>query len=188
MERPEYLLSTEALAREPEKMYRFMKDNMYFPDAEPNVIHKKMAALTQAGRARIITQNVDGLHEKAGARDLINFHGSLYDVYGVTDHQPDSVENYMQSMTRADGELLRPGITLYGEVPFRVEEAAQWVSQADLVVIVGTSFVVYPFAGLLRYARVDVPTLAINLERIPAPERVNQITGDATAFFDELQI
>ena len=63
-----------------------------------------------------------------------------------------------------------------------------WVNQADLIVIVGTSFVVYPFAGLLQYAKAGVPVLAINLERIPAPDRVQQIIGDATVFFDELHI
>lgn len=188
MERPEYLLSTDALANEPEKMYRFMKENMYFPGAEPNIIHQKMAALTHSGCAKIITQNVDGLHEHSGAVNLINFHGSLYDVYGVTDHEPATVAEYLNNMRRDDGELLRPGITLYGEIPFHVDEAAKWVSEADLIVIVGTSFVVYPFAGLLNYARPSAKILAINLEEIAAPSSVEQIIGDAVTFFEELQV
>ena len=188
VERPEYLLSTDALANEPEKMYQFMMDNMYFPEAKPNVIHEKMAALTKQGRAKIITQNVDGLHKKAGSEATIEFHGSLYDIYAVTDGKKATLAEYMANMRRADGALLRPGITLYGEIPFNVEEAAMWVNQANLIVIVGTSFVVYPFAGLLQYAKAGVPVLAINLERIPAPDRVQQIIGDATSFFDELHI
>ena len=155
--RPEYLLSTDALASEPEKMYEFAKENMYFPNAQPNIIHEKMATLTQKNRARIITQNVDGLHLKAGAKNVIEFHGSLYNIYSTTDGQPSDVDTYLQSPYREDGALLRPAITLYGEIPFRVDEAAQWMTQADLVVIVGTSFVVYPFAGLLQYARPNVP-------------------------------
>lgn len=186
--RPEYLLSTEALASEPEKMYEFAKENMYFPDAQPNIIHEKMATLTQKNRARIITQNVDGLHLKAGAKNVIEFHGSLYNIYSTTDGKPSDVDTYLQSPYREDGALLRPAITLYGEIPFRVDEAAQWMTQADLVVIVGTSFVVYPFAGLLQYARPNVPVLAVNLEQIPAPAHVKQVVGDAREFFSELQV
>ena len=186
--RPEYLLSTEALASEPEKMYEFAKENMYFPNAEPNMIHEKMATLTQKNRARIITQNVDGLHLKAGAKNVIEFHGSLYNIYSTTDGKPSDVDTYLQSPYREDGALLRPAITLYGEIPFRVDEAAQWMTQADLVVIVGTSFVVYPFAGLLQYARPNVPVLAVNLEQIPAPAHVKQVVGDAREFFSELQV
>ena len=186
--RPEHLLSTDALASEPEKMYEFAKENMYFPDAQPNIIHEKMATLTQKNRARIITQNVDGLHLKAGAKNVIEFHGSLYNIYSTTDGQPSDVDTYLQSPYREDGALLRPAITLYGEIPFRVDEAAQWMTQADLVVIVGTSFVVYPFAGLLQYARPNVPVLAVNLEQIPAPAHVKQVVGDAREFFSELQV
>ena len=186
--RPEYLLSTDALASEPEKMYEFAKENMYFPDAQPNIIHEKMATLTQKNRARIITQNVDGLHLKAGAKNVIEFHGSLYNIYSTTDGKPSDVDTYLQSPYREDGALLRPAITLYGEIPFRVDEAAQWMTQADLVVIVGTSFVVYPFAGLLQYARPNVPVLAVNLEQIPAPAHVKQVVGDAREFFSELQV
>ena len=186
--RPEYLLSTDALASEPEKMYEFAKENMYFPDAQPNIIHEKMATLTQNNRARIITQNVDSLHLKAGAKNVIEFHGSLYNIYSTTDGKPSDVDTYLQSPYREDGALLRPAITLYGEIPFRVDEAAQWMTQADLVAIVGTSFVVYPFAGLLQYARPNVPVLAVSLEQIPAPAHVKQVVGDAREFFSELQV
>ncbi|GAK30205.1 NAD-dependent deacetylase [Weissella oryzae SG25] len=187
-QRPEYLLSTEALHQEPAAMYNFMKEYMYFPEAKPNIIHKVMAELTKQGRARIITQNVDGLHEKSGAQQVLNYHGSLYNIYGVVTGQRSTVEAYMQSMYAKDGELLRPGITLYGEIPFRTEEAALWMQQADLVVIVGTSFVVYPFAGLLQYVQPGVPILAINLEKIDTLYPVKQLIGDAGSFFKELKI
>ena len=187
VERPEYLLSTDALRDEPLKMYQFMKENMYFPDAKPNIIHQKMAALAQAGRAKIITQNVDSLH-RLPADQLIEFHGSLYNIYAVIDHQPASVEDYLESPYREDGVLLRPGITLYGEIPFRTDEAISWMAQADLIVIVGTSFVVYPFAGLLDYAQVGTPIMSVNLTTIDAPSHVMQITGDATQFFNDLTV
>jgi len=187
IEQPEYLLSTDALRYEPLKMYQFMKENMYFPDAQPNIIHQKMAALANAGRAKIITQNVDGLHQLP-AEQLIEFHGSLYNIYAVTDHQTTSVADYLESPYREDGTLLRPAITLYGEIPFRTDEAITWMAQADLIVIVGTSFVVYPFAGLLDYAKTSTPIMSVNLTTIDAPSRVMQITGDAKEFFTELKV
>lgn len=189
--RPEYLLSTEALLNEPQLMYDFILANMFFPDAKPNVIHQKMAALTQQGRAKIITQNVDGLHLKAGANthDVIEFHGNIYDIYAPKDGNRVDYHQYQAGLYRAeDHALLRPNITLYGEIPFRVEEAARWVQTADLIVIVGTSFVVYPFAGLLEYANFDTKVVAFNLEKIAAPAYVQQSIGDAMPVFEHLQV
>lgn len=186
--RPEYLLSTTAFQNEPEKQYQFMIDNMYFPEAKPNVIHDKMAALTQTNRAKIITQNVDDLHVKAGSKpeNLIRFHGSLYDIYAPRDGQKADYRDYLQSMRRADGAILRPRITFYEEMPFEVERSALWVREADLIVIVGTSFQVYPFAGLLQYASPQATVMSVNLEYIATPYSIDQIVGDAGDFFAAL--
>lgn len=188
--RPEYLLSTEALANEPAKMYQFIMTNMYYPEAKPNVIHEKMAALTKQKRAKIITQNIDGLHQKAGVSptDLIEFHGNIYDLYTIKSHQKVDYKTYQQSMVSQNGELIRPNITLYGEIPFMVESAIKVMQAADLVVIVGTSFVVYPFAGLIDYVKGDVPIMAINQEYITTAHHIEQIIGDASQFFTELKI
>ena len=94
----------------------------------------------------------------------------------------------MKSPKRADGAMLRPRITFYEEMPFEVEKSAAWVQAADLIVIVGTSFQVYPFAGLLNYAKLDVPVIAINLEHIQTTFPVTQILGDATTFFEALKV
>lgn len=188
---PEYLLSTDALRDQPELMYDFVLKNMFFPDAKPNVIHEKMAALTMQGKAKIITQNVDGLHLKAGAKagTVIEFHGNIYDIYAPKDKQRVSYQTYQRNLYRqTDGALLRPGITLYGEVPFAVETAIDWVSQADVIVIVGTSFVVYPFAGLLDYAQPAAKIMALNLEKIMAPANVTQVIGNAVPLFAALKI
>lgn len=187
---PEYLLSATAFHNEPEKQYQFMIDNMYFPDAVPNVIHKKMAALTRQGKAKIITQNVDDLHVKAASdpEKLIRFHGSIYDVYAPVDGQKSPYQDYLHAMRRADNALLRPRITFYEEMPFDVKKSALWVRNADLIVIVGTSFKVYPFAGLLQYASLAVPVMSINFERIATPFDVDQIVGDAGEFFSELKV
>ncbi|MDR3241183.1 MAG: NAD-dependent protein deacylase [Lactobacillaceae bacterium] len=187
---PEYLLSATAFKREPEKQYQFMLDNMYFPDAKPNIVHEKMAILTQQKRAKIITQNVDDLHVKAGGdpERLISFHGSLYDIYAPVDGEREPYQNYLESMYRQDGAILRPNITFYEEMPFEIEKSAQWVQEADLIVVVGTSFQVYPFAGMLRYAHTQTPIIGVNLEEIKTSFAVEQIIGDAGEFFSELKI
>ncbi|MBS9335238.1 NAD-dependent protein deacylase [Fructobacillus sp. M1-13] len=187
---PEYLLSDQAFSEIPEIQYHFMQENLYFPEAKPNVIHDKMAAFVHEDRAKVITQNIDDLDVKAGLSEdqLIRFHGSLYDLYCPKDGKKASLSAYQQSLYRkSDHEKIRPAITFYGEVPFRVEEALKWVSKADLVCLVGTSFKVYPFAGLLNAARRNVPILAVNLTPLPEMAGVKQIIGDAAIFFDELK-
>ncbi|WP_275496218.1 Sir2 family NAD-dependent protein deacetylase, partial [Oenococcus oeni] len=85
-----------------------------------------------------------------------------------------------------DHAVLRPDITFYEEMPQHVQEAVETVSKADLLVIVGTSFQVYPFAGLIDYAPADADKIAINMERINTTAPIRQIIGDATKFFSEL--
>lgn len=187
-ERPEYLLSVDALNNEPEKMYKFVMENMYFPQAMPNIIHQKMADLTKNNKAKIITQNVDELHQKAGSINVIDYHGSLYDIFSVKSHQKASFQEYKKSMYLKNGELLRPGITLYGEVPLYTQEAMKIVNEADLVVIVGTSFVVYPFAALLDFAQSNTPIYSINLETINTNRNIKQIIDDAVNFFESLSV
>ncbi|CAM3152725.1 NAD-dependent protein deacylase [Leuconostoc rapi] len=188
--RPEYLLSATAFRDEPAKQYQFMIDNMYFPTAKPNIIHEKMAALTRQNRAKIITQNVDDLHVTANTKldNLVRFHGSLYDIYAPIDGKKARVADYLEAMNRLDGALLRPRITFYEETPFDVEKSALWVQSADLIVIVGTSFRVYPFAGLLNYANSEAKIISINLEKIETPFNINQIIGNATDFFKALKV
>ncbi|WP_338417262.1 Sir2 family NAD-dependent protein deacetylase, partial [Oenococcus oeni] len=110
------------------------------PDAKPNAIHRKMAEFVKAGKARVITQNVDGLHTKLDP-STIEFHGSLYRIYAPVDQKSANVDDYLKSMYRAsDHAVLRPDITFYEEMPQHVQEAVETVSKADFLVIVGTSF------------------------------------------------
>ncbi|VDK14323.1 NAD-dependent protein deacetylase {ECO:0000255/HAMAP-Rule:MF_01968, ECO:0000305/PubMed:26166706} [Oenococcus sicerae] len=188
LDRPEYLLSHTCFQREPERQYKFMKENMYFPNAKANIIHEKMAAFVKAGKARVITQNVDGLHTQLDPT-TIEFHGSLYRIYADIDHKPASVNDYLKSMYRAgDQAILRPDITFYEEMPQHVEAAIAAVAEADLVVVVGTSFKVYPFAGLIDYAPSRAVKIAINMEQIQTHIPIKQIIADATQFFAALQL
>lgn len=187
---PEYLLSTDVLMENPKAMYQFILENMFFPDAKPNVIHEKMAKLTQQKGAKIITQNVDGLHLKANSKasNVIEFHGNIFDIYSVNDNKKVPYQEYEKSMYTSDEKLLRPNITLYGEMPFEVQKAMDWVNEADLIVIVGTSFVVYPFAGLLEYKNKDAKVISINMEKINAPLFVKQEIGNAVPIFEALKV
>ncbi|MDR2660844.1 MAG: NAD-dependent protein deacylase [Lactobacillaceae bacterium] len=184
--KPEFLLSATALKNIPEFQYKFMKDNMYFPNAKPNIIHQKMAEFSNIGKAITITQNVDNLHLMLDPT-VIEFHGNLYRIYEAESRKPASWQEYLISQYK-NGKLLRPDITLYEEIPQHINDAQSAVTQADLIVIVGTSFQVYPFAGLLSYASSNAKVISINLEKILTSFHVQQIIVDAKDFFAELQV
>ena len=187
----EYYLSHRYFASDPAGFYQFCKDNLYFPAAQPNVIHQKQAALTQQDRAVVITQNIDGLYEKAQTKHLVNFHGTLERVYCEKCHQTVPVADYLYSrLHAADGGALRPDIVLYDEaIPeAALQQSLAALQAADLVVIVCTSMQVYPFAGLLNYANPAAQILAINQEPLHLPVDFTMLTGDAVAFFAELKI
>ncbi|MGQ2282657.1 NAD-dependent protein deacylase [Apilactobacillus kunkeei] len=186
----EYYLSHACLANEPDVFYTFVKENMYYPDAKPNVIHEKQAELTREGRASVITQNVDGLYGAVETKNLIEFHGNLYDVYCQKCHQRVDWHEYMQSdKHNGCGGTLRPGIVLYDEGlnQAKVVNSVQLMEKADLVVIVGTSMRVYPFAGLLDYRNPSAKVIAVNQEKLNLGIDFKMIQEDATKFFSELK-
>lgn len=187
----EYYLSHRYFAKDPAGFYQFCKDNLYFPDAKPNVIHTKQAALTQQDRATVITQNIDNLYEEAGTKHLIDFHGNLFNVYCEKCGQSVPVAEYLKSrIHQADGGPLRPDIVLYDEgiKQENVIDSVRAMQAADLVVIVGTSMKVYPFAGLLEYANPAATILAINQEALQLPVKFQMIQTDATKFFADLTV
>lgn len=192
-ERPEYLLSLTCLQKEPQKHYQFVKEKMFYPEANPNIIHQKMAQLCLKGRAKIVTQNVDGLHQKAGTpRDcLVEFHGNLYDIYCQKCGQKVPYESYLQSMVHAGcGGILRTNIVLYEEgiEQSRLLKALKAVNEADLIVVCGTSLVVYPFAGLLEYRQPQAKIVAVNREQISLPKGASLILADAQEVFSKIEI
>ena len=187
----EYYLSHRYFSSDPEGFYEFCKRNLYFPDAKPNVIHKKQAALTNQDRATVITQNIDNLYEEAGTTYLIDFHGNLYHVYCEKCGETVPVADYLKSRLHAkDGGSLRPDIVLYDEGIKQddIMNSVRAMQSADLVVIVGTSMKVYPFAGLLEYRNPNAQVLAINQQKLNLPCEFTMVQTDATKFFDELQV
>lgn len=187
----EYYLSHRYFSSDPEGFYEFCKKNLYFPDAKPNVIHKKQAALTNQDRATVITQNIDNLYEEAGTTHLIDFHGNLYHVYCEKCGETVPVADYLKSRLHAkDDGSLRPDIVLYDEGIKQddIMNSVRAMQSADLVVIVGTSMKVYPFAGLLEYRNPNAQVLAINQQKLNLPCEFTMVQTDATKFFDELQV
>ena len=187
----EYYLSHRYFSSDPEGFYEFCKKNLYFPDAKPNVIQQKQAALTNQDRATVITQNIDNLYEEAGTTHLIDFHGNLYHVYCEKCGETVPVADYLKSRIHAkDGGSLRPDIVLYDEGIKQddIMNSVRAMQAADLVVIVGTSMKVYPFAGLLEYRNPDAQVLAINQQKLNLPCEFTMVQTDATKFFNELQV
>lgn len=187
----EYYLSHRYFASDPDGFYNYCKNNLYFPDAKPNVIHEKQAAFTQADRATVITQNIDNLYEEAGTKHLVDFHGNLFHVYCEKCGETVPVADYLKSrIHQKDGGPLRPDIVLYDEgiKEDAISKSLRAMAAADLVVIVGTSMKVYPFAGLLQYANPQAPILAINQQALDLPVKFKMIQTDAVKYFDDLQV
>lgn len=187
----EYFLSHRFFMSDPAGFYDFCKNNLYFPEARPNVIHEKQAALTRLDKASVITQNIDNLYELAGTKHLVDFHGNLFDVYCEKCHAHVPVEEYLQNrLHKTDQGPLRPNIVLYDEgIPERViRQSLAAIQEADLVVVVGTSMKVYPFAGLLEYVRPDVKILAVNQEPLNLPGNFEMVVEDAVDFFAQLKV
>lgn len=187
----EYYLSSDCLRDEPEVFWQYEKSNMYYPDAKPNVIHEKQAAFTHQKDAVVVTQNIDSLYRKAGTQNLIEFHGNLYTVYCQKCGKKVDYKDYLKSMYHENcGGILRPDIVLYGEGldPDAISKSVEAVSRADLLVIVGTSMRVYPFAGLSDYRSANAKVLAVNEEQLTFNFPFTMIKENAVDFFKDLQV
>lgn len=186
-ESPETILSEETLFQRPEFFWHFVMHNMYFPNAQPNLIHRKIAQICQQ-KGTLITQNIDGLDKKAGNPHVVEFHGNLYRIYCTKCKQKVSYQEYAADYHHQHcGGIIRPDIVLYGEAidSANLQAAVKALQQADLVIISGTSFVVYPFAQLLAYAPRQAKVWAINKTAIPATG-IQAIIGDALEVFAKL--
>ncbi|EIM8287577.1 NAD-dependent protein deacylase [Listeria monocytogenes] len=189
MSSPEYMLSHTCLVREPEKFYQFVTENMYYPDAEPNAIHTKMAEIEAEKDVTIITQNIDGLHEKAGSKKVVNFHGSLYHCYCQKCGMSVTAQEYLKSDIHSGcGGVIRPDVVLYEEAisESAIDQSLAAIRQADLIVIVGTSFRVSPFCNLTDYRNKQARIFAVNKERISLPYPFEMMESDAMKVFAEI--
>ena len=156
---PETILSHSFFMENPREFYRFYRNKMLYLDAEPNAAHKKLAELEQQGKLRaVITQNIDGLHQKAGSRKVLELHGSVLRNYCQKCGAFHGVEVIAGSsgMPRCDcGGMIKPDVVLYEEGLDEdvIAGAVSAIRHADVLIIGGTSLTVYPAAGLVRYYR-----------------------------------
>ena len=156
---PEEIISHHFFLAHPEEFYRFYKDKMIAADAQPNPAHLKLAEMEQKGKLdAVITQNIDGLHQKAGSRTVWELHGTVMRNYCMACGKQYGLEAVVQSdgIPRCScGGMLKPDVVLYEEGldGHVMEEAVRAIAQADLLIVGGTSLVVYPAAGLLQYFR-----------------------------------
>ena len=179
---PETILSHSFFERNPEEFYRFYREKMLMPDAEPNPAHLKLAELEQAGRlSAVVTQNIDGLHQKAGSRAVYELHGSIHRNTCRSCGRRYTLEDIRKTSgipTCACGGVIKPDVVLYEE-PLdedTVSRAVQAIEQADMLIVGGTSLSVYPAAGLLRYYRGGRLVL-INRDPTPYDERADLLIG-----------
>ena len=175
---PEVILSRTFFDNNPAVFYRFYRDKMLFLSAQPNDAHRKLAQLEAAGRlTAVITQNIDNLHQKAGSKNVLELHGSVWRNYCMRCKKPYPVEAVLQAegVPRCEcGGIIRPDVVLYEEALDTgvMEAAVRAVSQADLLIVGGTSLVVWPAAGLIRYFSGDSLVL-INKGETPYDDRAD---------------
>lgn len=161
---PEEILSHGFFTTFPEEFFKFYKDKMNCLKYSPNITHEKLALLEKQGKLKaIITQNIDGLHYKAGSKNVLELHGSVLRNYCVKCGRTHSAEYVFGcegiprcQRIRCDG-IVKPDVVLYEE-PLNdeiVSKAVDYISSADLLIVAGTSLTVYPASGLINYFRGD---------------------------------
>ncbi|WP_234124606.1 NAD-dependent protein deacylase [Clostridium hydrogenum] len=156
---PEVMLSHTFFKNHPEDFFEFYKAKMIFKDAKPNAAHYALAELEKRGKVKtVITQNIDGLHQAAGSKNVLELHGSVHRNYCLScgkHFDLDYVVNSNSSIPKCDecGGMIRPDVVLYEEGLDNevINKTVQYIRQADVLIVGGTSLVVYPAAGLIRY-------------------------------------
>ncbi len=148
---PEYFLSRECLDSNPSVFFRFYRDFLDVKDFQPNMAHYYLAELERRGKLLgIVTQNIDGLHQKAGSKKVFEIHGNTQDCYCKKCHKKYTADAIIKSENDIPrctcGGIIRPNVTLYGEqLPQdAVNQAIQTIHEADLLIVAGTSLTVYP--------------------------------------------
>lgn len=168
--RIEDVATPEAWARDPETVLRFYNlRRMQLAEVEPNEAHNSLAQLEESWDVQLVTQNVDDLHERAGSSNVLHLHGELRKVRSTGNPEEIKDIGYSELMlgdTCSSGFQLRPHIVWFGEAVPLIEVAQEIVSEADYLLIIGTSLNVYPAAGLIHAAPLNCPVMLID----PAPE------------------
>ncbi|MBP3883892.1 MAG: NAD-dependent protein deacylase [Olsenella sp.] len=188
---PEELLSHHLWRQDPRAFYDFYRKMMCAPDARPNQAHIKLAELERKGRlSTVITQNIDGLHQKAGSRHVIELHGSTHRNYCVKCGAGYTEEWMLEAdgIPRCEkcGGMVKPDVVLYEEAldEKNIEGAIRAIGNCDTLIIGGTSLVVYPAAGLVNYFQGD-RLVIVNLQPTPQDSAADLVCAcDIALAFD----
>jgi NAD-dependent deacetylase len=191
---PEQMLSYSFFKSHPEEFFEFRRHNLVFLDAKPNAAHRALAKLEQQGKLKaVVTQNVDGLHQEAGSKNVFELHGSRLRNYCVDCAAQYSLEytidpekcrtkdgaaSFIPRCDRCSG-IVRPDVVLYEEALNQdvIEGAVAAIKAADTLIVGGTSLVVYPAAGMVNYF--SGPNLVIiNREKTPFDDRARLVIND----------
>ena len=155
---PEVIVSHDYFMEYTQEFYAYYKTNLVFLQAEPNPAHLKLAELEEEGKLKaVITQNIDGLHTKAGSRNVIELHGSVHRNTCMHCEKQYGAEYIMRAegtpLCSSCGGVIKPDVTLYGEAlpDGALEKATGYIQKADMLIIGGTGLAVYPAAGLVQY-------------------------------------
>ena len=189
---PETIISHTFYERKPEYFFRFYREKMLPLGFEPNITHKVLAKWEEEGRlSAVVTQNIDGLHQKAGSKRVYELHGSILRNYCVRCGKFHSAEFIKESdgVPKCDcGGTVKPDVVLYEEAldDNCMMGAIKAIEEADTLIIGGTSLVVYPAAGLIRYFRGNNLVL-INKQATPYDDRADLVINDSIGKVMEIE-
>ncbi len=184
--RAETMISSDFFHEYPEQFYDFYFHEMVYEQAQPNDAHMALAKLERMGKLKaVITQNIDGLHQKAGSHKVLELHGSIHRNHCQRCHAAYDLQAMLKQKDQVPrcpicNGILKPDVVLYGEsLDMHVmEEAISYLSQADVLIVGGTSLVVYPAAGLLQYFH-GRKLILINKEETAMDQRADLVIHDA---------
>lgn len=192
---PEQIISHSFFVHNPEEFYIFYKDRMLITGAKPNAAHLKLAELEKAGKlSAIVTQNIDGLHQMAGSKNVYELHGSVLRNYCTRCHKFFDVDYIKEAsgIPYCDvcGGIVKPDVVLYEESldTDTIVGAVNAITNADTLIVAGTSLVVYPAAGFIDYFNGNHFVL-INREPTPADYKADLVIHDKVGeVFSQIQV
>lgn len=191
---PETIISHSFFEQNPEEFYRFYRNKMLWPEAKPNAAHRKLAELEAAGKLQtVVTQNIDGLHQAAGSKKVLELHGSVLRNYCLRCHKSFSMQEVRNSagIPRCPcGGIIKPDIVLYEESLDHtiLNGAVAAIESCQMLIIGGTSLAVYPAASLIHYYHGDKLVL-INKTPTPYDSQANLIlVGRIGEILDQIRV
>lgn len=181
---PETILSHSFYLHETEEFYRFYRDKMIYRNAKPSVTHQKLAELEEKGKLKaVITQNIDGLHQMAGSKKVIELHGTIYKNHCIRCGKFYSLDMIINSEGIPEcscGGMIKPDVVLYEEGlnDRDITDAVNYIRHADVLIVGGTSLGVYPAAGLIDYYSGN-KLILVNKSATPYDKRADLLINDS---------